>query len=397
MIRQRPLLSIATGVMVLVCIFAGVGHPRAQDSLAAAVDSLGAFEFSTRMAASRTIRRASSAEAVPVLTAAVKNHNDSYVRYRALVLLAGFDDKNTADVIASVLGDRNDRLRAVAYEWFERYAGTATVSALPNLVNLIDALPTESSEFVRPSLMRALAAMHADPRARAAVAPLITSGEDFFRSEVIQALGDYKATWAAPAIMSVAKLDGPLQDDAVLALGKLGDASALPVLAELQRQAARERLPAIAAAICMLGVNCDGHHKYLDDTLRFAAANAGYRVLLRTASHATGALAARGDQTAFKSLLDVGIGAADDQVRAPVALALGAAAVAQPAALMAALAARSADQAAAIELLRDAFDMLEEDFAEEMFYVAVRRSYWTASEGSQARRLAEAVLQKLEF
>jgi hypothetical protein len=64
---------------------------------------------------------------------------------------------------------------------------------------------------------------------------------------------------------------------------------------------------------------------------------------------------------------------------------------------MTALGARTGDQDKAIELLRDAFDMLEEDFAEEMFYVAVRRAYWTAADGSAARRLAEAVLQKLEF
>ena len=390
MMRRRPLLWIATGLMALVVVTVRVNALHAQDPLKAAVDSLGAFDFPTRMTASRTIRRASSSDAVPVLTDAVKNHKDSYVRYRALVLLAGFDDKGTPDVMTSVMADRNDRLRALAYEWFERHASSAPIPAL------LDALPTESSEFVRPALTRALAALHADPRVRAAVAPLITSGEDFFRGEVIQALGDYKAGWAAPAILAVARLEGPLQDDAVLALGKIGDASSLPALAELQRQAARERQPAIAAAMCMLGINCEAHHKYLDDSLRFAANNAGFTVLLRTSSHALGAFAARGDQTAFESLFDTGLGAGD-QARAPIALALGAAAVEQPAALMTALAARSTDQAGAIELLRDAFDMLEEDFAEEMFYVTVRRSYWTAADGSAARRLAEAVLQKLEF
>lgn len=395
MTRRPMTLALAAGLTALL-VTSHAPVVRGQDTLTAAVDSLGAFDFPTRLAASRTIRRAASAEAVPVLTAAVKAHKDSYVRYRALVLLAGFDDKSTADVIASVMADRNDRLRAVAYEWFEHRAATGQVQALP-VQTLIDALPKESSEFVRPALTRALAAMHADPRARAAIAPLITSGEDFFRGEVIQALGDYRATWAAPAILAVAKLDGPLQDDAVLAVGKIGESASLPTLAELQKQVARERQPAIAAAICMLGVNCDAHHNYLDDSLRFAATNTGFTVLLRTASHALGAFAARGDQAALKSLFDTGIGATNDQVRAPIALSIGAAAVAQPEAVMTALAARTADQAAAIELLRDAFDMLEEDFAEEMFYVTVRRSYWSAAEGSAARRLAEAVLQKLEF
>ena len=79
-----------------------------------------------------------------------------------------------------------------------------------------------------------------------------------------------------------------------------------------------------------------------------------------------------------------------------MALALGAAAVRNPAALLSALGACT-QQAAAIELLRDAFDMLEEDFEEELFYVDVRRAYWASAEGSAARRLAEAVIQKLEF
>ena len=390
MIQRRPSSWVIAGCVVLAGLTARTEVVQTQGSLAAAIDSLGAFDFPTRVAASRTVRRAAAAEAVPALTAAVKAHKDSYVRYRALVLLAGFDDKGTPDLMVSIMGDRNDRLRALAYEWFEGHPASAPVPAL------VEALPKESSEFVRPALTRALAALHDDARARAAVAPLVMSGEDFFRGEVIQALGDYRAAWAAPSILAVARLDGPLQDDAVLALGALGEAPSLVTLAELQRQVSRDHQPPIAAAICMLGLNCGAHYKYLDDTLRFAATNANFQLLLRASAHAVGALAARGDQAALTSLIDVGL-AAGDQARAPIALALGGAAVRQPAAMLAALAARSADQPAAIELLRDAFDMLEEDFAEEMFYVSVRRAFWAAAEGTPARRLAEAVLQKLEF
>ena len=92
---------------------------------------------------------------------------------------------------------------------------------------------------------------------------------------------------------------------------------------------------------------------------------------------------------------DAGIPAGDAS-RAPVALALGAAAARNPAAILRALDGRT-DQAAAIELLRDAFDMLEEDFEEERFYGDIRRAYWAAAGGSAARRLAEAVILKLEF
>ena len=397
MIRQNASRWIAAGLIALIMLVtaaattARIDARQAQDVLSAAIDSLGAFDFPVRTAAARTLRRAPSADVVPLLIAAVKNHKDSYVRYKALVLLAGFDEKSTVDVITSVMADRNDRLRAVAYEWFEQQPASAPIPAL------LEALPKESSEFVRPALTRALAAMNADPRVRPALAPLILSGEDFFRGEVIEALGDYKASWAASAIEGVAKLEGPLQDDAVLALGKIGALSSLSALGSLRPDVPRERQMATAAALCMMGgENCDKLKTFLDDTLKFGASNDGFQPLLRSAARSLGAMAGRGDSAAFKSLIDVGA-TANDQARGAIALALGTAAVRQPAALMAALAARKSDQGAAIELLRDAFDMLEEDFAEEMFYVTVRRAYWTAADGSAERRLAEAVLQKLEF
>lgn len=363
--------------------------PVPAQELSAAINSLGAFDFPTRLAASRVVRRTAAAQAVPALIAAAKAHADSYVRYRALVLLAGFGDPSTPDVMRSLMADPNDRLRAVAYAWFEHHPSPAVVPAL------IDALPREVSEFVRPSLTRALAAQQGDGRAQAVLLPLVTSGEDFFRGEVIVALGDYRVAAARDAILSVAKLDGSLQEDAVLALGKLGDTTALEALAGLQRTVAHERQPSIAAAICLLGVKCDVQHKYLSETLRYAGDTAGYQLLLRSAAHALGALATRGDQAALAALFDAGIPAADAS-RAPIALAIGEAAVRDPAATLRLLGERK-DQAAAIELLRDAFDMLEEDFEEELFYVDVRRAYWAAAEGSTARQVAEAVIQKLEF
>ena len=70
--------------------------------LAAAINSLGAFDFPARTAASRTVRRAAAAQAVPALAAAAKSNADSYVQYRALVLLAGFDDPSTPQVMQSI-------------------------------------------------------------------------------------------------------------------------------------------------------------------------------------------------------------------------------------------------------------------------------------------------------
>ena len=91
--------------------------PRQQ--LQAAIDKLGELDYATRTNASRTIRRTAAAQAVPALLQAVAEHADGYVRYRALVLLTGFNDPRTRDAMRESLTSPNDRLRTVAYSFFE--------------------------------------------------------------------------------------------------------------------------------------------------------------------------------------------------------------------------------------------------------------------------------------
>ena len=359
--------------------------------LTAAIDTLGSFDFPIRSAASRTVRRAEAGLAVPALVKAVRDHADSYVRYRALVLLAGFGDAATAEVMAEVIADKNDRLRAVAYQWFERHPDPAIVP------RLLEALPKEQSEFVRPELMRAIAAYGGDARARQAILPLVTSGLDSFRGEAIQALGDHQATYARDAILGVATLDGPLQEDAILALGKLGDPSIVPALADLQQSAPKDRQPALAAAGCLAGEDCASHRAYLIASLKFGETNAGFQPLLRGAAHALSAIAAsgKGDRDALNALLDAGV-AASEPSRSSIALGIGRVALYQPTFLLDVLEARP-DVDAACALVRDAFDMFEEDFEEELFYVAIRRAYWAAPAESARRKAAERLIQVLEF
>ena len=133
---------------------------------------------------------------------------------------------------------------------------------------LLKALEREESEFVRPALVRALAAQGSDPRVRETLLVEVGRGQDFFRSAVIEALGDYRAAYAVEPLMAIARLTGPLQVDAVIALGKLKDQRAMETLAALQRSAPRESQPTIAAAICLLGINCDAHVPYLIETLQ---------------------------------------------------------------------------------------------------------------------------------
>jgi hypothetical protein len=365
------------------------GAPPTAAEVTAAIDKLGSFDYATRTNAARLIRRASADVAVPPLAKASRAHPDEYARFRALTLLAGFGGPTAREVMIEVQSDRNDRLRSVAFAWFEHNPDPE------NLPALLDRLTKERSEFVRPALTRALAAHGSDPRARAVLLPLIARGEDFFRGALIEAIGDYDGKYAVAEIAEVAKIDGPLQDDAITALGKIGETSQATLLAGLQKSAPRDVQPSISAALCLMGLNCAGHEEFLKKTLGIAVGNDGYQDVLRGVAHGLGVLAARGRPGALDVLIDAGA-PAKDPARAPIALAVGMAALRNPAALLTALESRK-NRDAALELVQDAFDMLSEDFEEERFFVEIRKAYWGAPAGSPRRQVAEALIQKLEF
>jgi HEAT repeat protein len=357
--------------------------------LRAAIDHLADLDYPTRVKSARLIRRSAAAQAVPALLQTIKEHKDGFVRFRSLVLLTGFNDPRAVDEMLGAMASPNDRLRQVAYGYFELHPNPALTP------KLLAAMSKELGEFVRPSLVRALAAVGDDPSVRDALLVDVTRGVDFFRSTVIEALGDYKRAYALPKLLEVAKLDGPLQDDAVMALGKLGDKQAVPVFAELQRKGAKELQPTLAAAICLLGVNCSSHLGYLDKVLAFAENNPGYQELVRPAAGGLAAIAIRGNAEALRILFDRGIPSMDP-MRAPLALALAKVALRNTPVMLAALEKRT-DQASAISLLAEGFDMLEEDLEEEQFFVTVRKGYWAAPDAAGTRKLAEQLISKLDF
>ena len=364
------------------------------EELRAAIDSLGKLDYDTRTRASRTIRRSPAAQAVPALMQTVTDHPDGYVRYRALVLLTGFNDPRARDVVRDALTSPNDRLRTVAYSFFEHNPDRALVP------NLMAAMDKESGEFVRPSLVRALAAQAALPgdqgtRVRAALIREAGRGQDFFRTAVIEALGDFKAKYAYDTLVGIVGLDGPLQNDTAIALGKIGDQRALNVLANLQRSAPKPSQPYIAAGICLLGVNCETHEKFLVETLTYADTNPGYQAYLRAAAAGLAAVAIAGHGEAAESLFTAGI-PSRDPTRAPVSLALATIALRRTPLMMTILQAHP-NREKAIELMAEGFDILEEDYEKERFFAFVRHAYWDSPENSPARELMRTLIGKLDF
>ena len=219
-------------------------------------------------------------------------------------------------------------------------------------------------------------------------------GLDFFRSAVIEALGDKRTSYALDTIAAIAKVDGPLQDDAVVALGKIRDRRAVPTLNSIEKPGP-DLTAALHAAICLLGEDCPGHIKALSETIgrvREPVQN------VRAAAAALSTIAAGGSEAATSALLAAASSNADDVVRQQLAVALATAALRNPDHVIAWSQSLPTDrQGTAMMLIQDGFARLENDYAEEQFFVAVRGAYWKAAEESSQRVLLATLIQKLDF
>ena len=379
-------------VVALAVLLPGVtAYPVAQSTPAATeprahIASLSSLDFATRTNAARMIRRAAAAQAIPALSEAVSKHPDEFVRYRAFIILSSFNDRGTADIVRGLLKDRNDRLREAAYKWLEAHPDPTLVATL------LASLQTEQAEFVRPALVGALAALGDNPQVQRALVAETNRGLDFFRSAVIEALGRHHAEYAVQAIAAVALLDGPLQDDAILALGRVGGARASAALAKLTGQS-----PALALTIrgaqCLFGDRCDSTIKALADAAGGAGASSA---VLRAAVTALSAIASSKNDAATAALL--GLAGRGPAVRDQAMLGFATVAVRDPDYLLGWMdMAPAATRSAAIELLKEGFEDLEEDFGEEQFFAAARAAYWKAGDGTTARTLAATLIETLEF
>ena len=287
--------------------------------LKAAIDNLGKFDAPTRTAAARAVRRAPAAQAVPALIDAAAGHADGYVRFRALVLLSGFNDPRAREVMSASLDDPNDRLRTVAYAYFEHNQERGMAARLLKL------LEKEDGEFVRPALTRALAALRrrsrrADgaERARPARAGFVSAAPSSRRWATIAPRTRSRRSWTWRSSTVRCRRTRSWR------MGKIGDKRALEVLQELQKSAPRVRQPAVAAAICLLGINCASHQKFVVDTMTFAIDEPrASRICCAPRRGRSATLAAAGREDAATAICSTSAIPARDPARSPVALAFG--------------------------------------------------------------------------
>ncbi len=363
--------------------------------LARQVALLGDFDYGTRTAAAPAVRRAPATQAADALAAAVTMSADSYVRFRAFVLLTGLLDPRLEDFARAALTDKNDRLRQAAYDWL---AANPLPALAPRLINLLE---TGQAEFVRPSLCRALAALDADPRVRTALVREISRGLDIFRGAVIETLGRRGAAYAADPLVGVVALEGPLWDLAALALGRIGGAQATTVLAMVHDKDKGVELT-VRTAQCLAdmrladGRPADGPCDAVRGELVKAWPSSAAMGVAGSAAQALSGLAERGDARALALLVDAGVAGVRD-LRDHAAVALSTVALRKPESVLTLMVANPGAQDGVLALLTDGFDLIAEDVAEEAFYATVRARYWKAAEGSDLRTAAALLIDGLAF
>jgi HEAT repeat protein len=385
------LVAARAVTLVLLVGAAAAPHAGAQAGATAAdlpknITNLGDPDFPVRMRAAQLIRRTSGSAAVPALGEAARKNTNEFVRYKALVVLTSFNDPGTRELMREMIRDPSDRVREVVYRWFEVRPDPRTAT------QLLSALETEQAEFVRPALIGALGALGSTTAVQRPMIVETARGLDFFRSAVIESLGRHRAAYALDAIINVARVMGPLQDDAVLAIGRVGGLDAAEILKELTELTPEAALMKRAAR-CLVGDTCA---EQIAGLVSAAAAPKSSASEIRTAIDALSAVAQAQNQPALAALMN--LASKQSSLRDRVAIAVASVALRQPDWTVSWL--NAADQATretAIVMLKDGFDSLEEDFAEEQFFAAVRAGYWRAPEKSSGRTLAETLIQRLEF
>ena len=236
---------------------------------------------------------------------------------------------------------------------------------------LLAALDKEHGEFVRPALVRALAAHGVDARRSARVGRRCCARSAAARTSSAAPSSRRSATtrraYAFDALAAIAKLDGPLQDDAALALGKIGDKRALERWPRCSRPRRRRRSRRSRRRSVCSASTATSHESYLVETLKFADSNPAFRSCCAAPRPASARSRWPADPTAVDALFDGRHPVATIRPRAGRAGA-GDRRAAQHAADAVDCSRSIPTATRAIALLAEGFDMLEEDLDKERFF-----------------------------
>ena len=144
--------------------------------------------------------------------------------------------------------------------------------------------------------------------------------------------------------------------------------------------------PSIAAAICLLGVNCDAHESYLIETLKFADKNTGFQELLRGAAAGLGALAVAGHAAGARRAVRRRHSVATIRRARRWRWRSATVALRNTPLMLTMLETHAESRRRRSTLLAEGFDMLEEDLDKERFFASSGATYWDVARGIAAPR-----------
>jgi HEAT repeat protein len=230
------------------------------------------------LAAVLVVLAASSVAAVQALSDEGLRSADPEARRDAVMRLAASGDTAAATLIAPLLNDPTESVRAAAAGALGRLHDVASVGALARVAGadkrpfvrktaasalgeigdragvpaLVERVRRERDSEVRAAAVIALGAI-GDPSATAALRERLSDGDAFVRREAVRALGRVGAAEALPDIVARLREDreAEVRRRAAEALGALGDERAREAL----REAVQDADPYVAdAAVAALGV-----------------------------------------------------------------------------------------------------------------------------------------------
>ena len=180
----------------------------------------------------------------------------------------------------------------------------------------------------------------------------------------MEALGRHRGVYAVEGIVATSRLEGPLQDDALLALGRIGGTRAVAALGEFTK-GTPEAAEMIRAARCLVGERCA---ESIAALVAAASSEERRQGTIRGAVDALEAIAQNRNEAALSALVTLGV--KQSALRERVAVSVASVALRQPDWVVERIAAADAStRETIITMLKDGVDDIRLCFQNDLRFL----------------------------